>query len=168
VTVEEAINTSIQYENKVRDVYVDAVNRSEHPDGKKLFQLMADEEQHHVDYLDAKLDQWRESGKVTPEGLKTALPSAEAISGGIAVLEGKVGGKPGRIEIEFLEKAHAVERETSGFYKRMVDELPDEAKGLFARFLEIEEGHLVLVQAQIDLVMGTGYWFDVREFSLEG
>jgi hypothetical protein len=50
----------------------------------------------------------------------------------------------------------------------MVNELPDEAKGLFKRFLEIEEGHLALVQAQIDQALGTGYWFDVREFDLEG
>ena len=49
-----------------------------------------------------------------------------------------------------------------------VDELPAEARELFRRFLEIEEGHLALVQAQIDFVTGTGYWFDVREFNLEG
>ncbi len=168
VTVEDAINTSIQYENKVRDVYADAVSRTTSSDGKKLFQLMVDEEQHHVDYLEGKLHQWKESGVVSPEGLVTAIPSKEDIAAGIATLENKVGGRPGTIEIEFLEKAHAVERETSGFYRRMVDELPDEAKPLFARFLEIEEGHLALVQAQIDQVSGTGYWFDVREFNLEG
>jgi rubrerythrin len=168
VTVEEAIKTSIEYETKVRDVYVDAVSRSEQPDGKRLFQLMADEEQHHLDYLEAKLAQWRDSGRVTPEGLRTALPSGETIAEGVAVLEDKTGGRPGRVELEFLEKAHAVERETSAFYKRMVDELPDGAKSLFSRFLEIEEGHLALVQAQIDQAMGTGFWFDVQEFTLEG
>jgi rubrerythrin len=72
------------------------------------------------------------------------------------------------VELQWLRKAHGVERETSDFYQRMVNELPDEAKGLFKRFLEIEEGHLALVQAQIDQALGTGYWFDVREFDLEG
>jgi len=168
VTVEEAIKTSIEYETKVRDVYRDAVARAETADGKKLFQVMADEEQHHLDYLESKLTQWSEKGEVTPEGLKTALPSAEEIGAGIAVLEDKVGDGAGRIEIEFLEKALAVERETCSFYRRMVDELPKEGKELFRRFLEIEDGHLALVQAQIDQVTGTGYWFDVAEFSLEG
>lgn len=60
-----------------------------------------------------------------------------------------------------------METETSDFYRRMVSELPAEARGLFSRFLEIEEGHLAIVQAQIDHVSGTGYWFDVREFDLE-
>ena len=168
VTVEEAIKTSIEYETKVRDVYEDAVARAETEDGKKLFQVMADEEQHHLDYLESKLREWSKTGKVTPEGLKTALPPAETIEAGIAVLEDQVGDGAGRIEIEFLEKAHAVERETCGFYRKMVDKLPKEAKELFRRFLEIEEGHLALVQAQIDQVTGTGYWFDVAEFSLEG
>jgi rubrerythrin len=168
VTVEEAIKTSIEYETRVRDVYRDAVERAESEAGKKLFQVMAAEEQHHLDYLKAKLKQWGKTGKVTPDGLETALPPAETIEAGIAVLEDKVGDGAGKIEIEFLDKALAVERETGDFYRRMVDELPDEAKELFRRFLEIEDGHLTLVQAQIDQVNGTGYWFDTQEFSLEG
>lgn len=168
MTVEEAIKTSIEYEAKVRDVYRDAVQRAESEAGKKLFQVMADEEQHHLDYLESKLGEWSEKGEVTSEGLKTALPPADTIEAGIAVLEDKVGDGAGKIEIEFLDKALAVERETGNFYRRMVDELPHEAKELFRRFLEIEDGHLTLVQAQIDQVNGTGYWFDVAEFNLEG
>ena len=168
MTVEEAIKTSIEYEIGVRDVYLEAARTAQHEEGKKLFQLMADEEQCHVDYLGVKLDQWNKNGTVTADGLMTAIPSADVIEQGVDKLRDKVGGKPGTVEIQWLGKAHAVERETSNFYQRMVDELPDAAKGLFRRFLEIEEGHLALVQAQIDYVTGTGYWFDVREFSLEG
>jgi len=168
VTVEEAIKTSIEYEIQVRDVYFGAVREAQHADGKKFFQLMADEEQCHVDYLETKLDQWSSDGTVTADGLTTAVPSGEVIEQGVDKLREKVGGKPGTVEMQWLRKAHGVERETSDFYKRMIDELPDAAKGLFRRFLEIEEGHLALVQAQIDYATGTGYWFDVREFNLEG
>jgi rubrerythrin len=168
VTVEEAIKTSIEYETRVRDVYFEAVREAPHADGKRFFQLMADEEQCHVDYLRLKLDQWNSDGTVTADGLATAIPAGEVIKQGVDKLREKVGGKPGTVEIQWLGKAHSVERETSDFYKRMVGELPDAAKGLFRRFLEIEEGHLALVQAQIDFATGTGYWFDVREFNLEG
>ena len=168
MTVEEAIRTSIVYETKVRDVYAEAVYAAPNDEGRRLFQLMADEEQHHLDYLEAKLRQWGEDGVVTADGLTTAVPSGEAIERGADKLRDTVGGKPGTVELQFLRKAHGVERETSEFYRRMVDELPDEAKGLFRRFMEIEEGHLALVQAQIDQALGTGYWFDVREFNLEG
>jgi rubrerythrin len=168
VTVEEAIKTSIEYEIRVRDVYFEAVREAQRPEAKKLFQLMADEEQHHVNYLKVKLDEWNSDGTVTAGGLTTAISSGKVIEEGVDKLREKVGGKPGTIEIQWLRKADGVERETSDFYKRMVDELPDAAKGLFRRFLEIEEGHLALVQAQIDFVTGTGYWFDIQEFNLEG
>jgi rubrerythrin len=166
VTVEQAIKTAIEYENKVRDHYTAAVGRAEHPAGKSLFQLMAEEEQHHVDYLEYKLKEWGEKGSVTAEGLRTALPSPKAIEDGIAKLGGGSERASGA-EIDFLERAYVVETETSDFYRKMVSELPVEARDLFARFLEIEEGHLAIVQAQIDHVSGTGYWFDVREFDLE-
>jgi rubrerythrin len=167
VTVEQAIKTAIEYENKVRDHYVTAVARAEHPAGRSLFQLMAEEEQHHVDYLEYKLKEWHEKGKVTAEGLRTSLPSPQTIEEGVARLEG-MGTEPvSGAEIDFLRKAYAWETETSGFYRKVVSELPAEARPLFARFLEIEEGHLAIVQAQIDHVSGTGYWFDVREFDLE-
>jgi len=168
VTVEEAIKTSIEYETRVRDVYVEAVEAAPNDQGKRLFQLMADEEQHHLDYLKAKLEQWGSDGTVTEDGLNTAVPSARAMETGVESLRDTLGGRPGTVELQWLRKAHGVERETSDFYARMVDELPEEAKGLFKRFLEIEEGHLALVQAQIDQALGNGYWFDVREFDLEG
>lgn len=168
MTVEEAIKMSLEYENGVRDVYADAVERAEADAARRFFKLMADEEQHHIDYLEAKLEEWRGTGQVTPEGLETAVPQSGEIQKSVAALEGKVGENVGRIEMQYLEKAHAVERETGGFYHRMVDELPDEAKPLFARFVEIEDGHLDIVQAQLDMANGTGYWFDVREFDLEG
>lgn len=168
MTVEEAIRTAIELEGRVRDVYAEAAEGTEQEEGKRLFLLMADEEQRHLDYLEAKLVQWTEDGSVSPERLETAVPGADLIREEVERLRNDVGGKPGRIEMEFLRKALSVERETSEFYARVVAELPGEAAGLFRRFVEIEEGHLALVQAQMDAAIGTGYWFDVREFNLEG
>ncbi len=168
MTVEEAIRTSIEYEASVRDVYGDAVGRAESDGARRFFQLMADEEQHHLDYLEAKLPELSETGAVTSGGLETAIPSRDVIRESVASLGDRLGDNVGRVDIQYLEKAHAVERETCEFYRRMVGELPSEAKALFSRFLEIEDGHLDLVQAQLDLANGTGYWFDVREFNLEG
>ena len=168
MTVEEAIRTSLEYETRVRDVYAEAAEKAEHPDSKRFFGLMAGEEQDHVDYLDSKLEQWSGDGTVTSKGLSSALPSREKIEQEAERLRERVGDARGRIEMEYLRKALAVERETTDFYSRMVAELPDDSKGLFRRFLEIEDGHLALVQAQIALATATGYWFDVREFTLEG
>ncbi len=168
MTIEEAILTAIQYENGVRDLYLEAVERSEKPGGKKLFQLMAEEEQRHVDFLEAKLTEFRASGHVAEEGPETVVPSKERIENAAERLHTTMDGKASGAERSFLRKAHAAESETSEFYRRMVAELPAEARPLFRRFLEIEEGHLAIVRAQLDRVGSTGYWFDVREFTLEG
>ena len=168
MTVEQAIRTSIEYETGVRDVYRDAVERAGSDAARRFFQLMSDEEQHHLDYLNAKLEELAESGRVTAEGLMTAVPPSGDLGAEVSALGEEIGDRAGRVDIEYLEKAHAVERTTSDFYRRMVAELPEEAKGLFSRFMEIEDGHLDIVQAQLDLANGTGYWFDVREFNLEG
>ena len=49
----------------------------------------------------------------------------------------------------------------------MVNELPAEGHLLFFPFVAIEEGHLALVQAEIDYVSKTRYWFDIKEFDME-
>ena len=65
-----------------------------------------------------------------------------------------------------LKKALALEQETSAFYGSLVDELGEDGK-LFARFMEIEEGHLAIVQAELDYLNKTGTFFDFQEFTLE-
>jgi hypothetical protein len=40
-------------------------------------------------------------------------------------------------------------------------------QNLFSRFLEIEDGHAAIVQAEMDSVNQSGFWFDLKEFDLE-
>ena len=168
MTIEEAITTAIEYENRVRDTYREAAERAEHEGGRRLFDMMAAEEQHHVTLLNAKLEEWRKEGHVGPEGLKTALPLGKIVGDEGPRLEESGSGDVSGAELDYLRQALKFEQETSDFYRKVVGELPPEGQSLFGRILEIEEGHLALVQAQIDQISGTGYWFDVREFNLEG
>ncbi len=168
VTIEEAIRTAIEYETKVRDCYRDAIAAAEASAGEGFFRLMADEEQEHVDFLVARLKEWKETGAVCGAEIRSTVPNRDAIASGIdTVKDGLAGGASGS-ELGSLRKASEVEESTSAFYEKVVDELPEEYRPMFARFLEIERGHLALVKAQIDELTGTGYWFDTREFNLEG
>lgn len=167
--LEEAIKTAIDYEIRVRDTYRDAADGTSDPKGKRVFEVLAGEEQGHVDYLESRLTEWRKSGALKPEALGTILPSREAIEAGIHRVASSMENQSGSHdrELRMLEKAMAAEIETGDFYKRMVGELDEEGRNLFARFLEIEEGHQTLVQAEIDSLKGTGFWFDMQEFDLE-
>jgi rubrerythrin len=170
--LEKAIKTAIEFETRVKAVYKEASEQVTNPVGKKVFEALAEEEQGHLDYLNYKLDEWKTDGKLTPTNLGTKMPKREAIESETKKIEGKVHShdedRSKNTELKMLNNALAVETETGNFYKQMVRELPAEGQELFARFVEIEEGHLAIVQAEIDYISGPGYWFDFREFDLAG
>jgi rubrerythrin len=77
--------------------------------------------------------------------------------------------KPTRqiLELELLKQALDAEVKTTSFYKEMVRTLDAEGQEMFRRFVEIEEGHEAIVQAEIDSLSNLGFWFDTPEFRLE-
>ena len=60
-----------------------------------------------------------------------------------------------------------MEMDASSFYKRLVEEMSDEAQQMFANFLEIEERRVTAVQVELDYFTKSGYWFDFKEFDME-
>ena len=171
--LDEAIKTAIEYEAGVHRTYQEAMQRATDAKAKRFFEVLRDEEMGHLKYLRERLDEWGQTGKIQVAKLDTAIPSHEAIDHGLQELREKLapGGAPGKgshmTELDLLRKALAVETETSGFYKEMVRALDGDGRRLFERFVEIEEGHQAIVQAEIDSVSGTGVWFDTKEFNLE-
>jgi len=168
MTLAEALKTAIELEERVRDVYLSAVEIAGSEEGRRLFDLMAREEQYHVGHLRQKLAELEKSGEVAADDLRTSLPAGDVIEAEVGKLNAGLSGTVSDAERQSLEKALEVEKETSGFYRSMVESLPESERALFARFLEIEEGHLALVQAQLDQASRTGFWFDMREFNFEG
>ncbi len=166
--LKEALTTAIGYETKVRDHYSQGAEKILDPRGRKMFETLAREEQGHLSYLQSRLSEWHATGRVTSPELATVLPPAEWIDKAKA----RVAQSPAPTiavqgEIELLKIALDLERRTSGFYRQLVDTLAPNERPLFARFLEIEQGHLAVVQAEIDALAGHGTWFDVMEFRLE-
>ena len=164
--LEDAIITALAYEKKVRDLYHSGISRIEDESGRKIFETLSREEQMHLDYLERMLDRLREEGRIDAEELKTEIPAAEVIKKGVESLKSKaaIDAKDG--DVSLLRKALKLEQETGDFYKKMVEELDAEGRLFFKRFVEIEEGHLAIVRAELDHLSGTGYWFDFREFTL--
>ena len=168
MTIEQAITTGIEYELEVRHVYSEAAKRFTDPVARKIFSVLADEEDRHVQYLESRLEEWERTGAVTAAALETAIPSREAIDGALAKLAKRMSEQDYGVELEMLKKALALEMEATKFFQEMVRDLKDEEQKLFARFVEIEAGHEAIVQAEIDALTGLGFWFDYTEFRLEG
>jgi len=167
--LDEAISTALDMERKVRDHYFRSAKGLEDAQGRKVFETLGKEEQGHVDFLEHCLAEWKKTGKVADRPLKSILPK------GVKWIEEqrrKLQGRPGKRvagagELDAIKLALKYENEASAFYHKLVAELPAENQPLFTQFLEIEDGHVALVQAQLDSVQGMGFWFDVMEFRLE-
>ncbi len=167
MTIEEAIKTALQYENRVVGVYEEAARASEDPIGKRIFKTLVKEEQSHVQYLKDRMAEWKETGGVNAAELKTVVPPQQRIVEAIQSLKDKVAKKAPEGEMRLLKRCLDVEVETANFYVSVVNQLPPDGQKLFERFVEIERGHQAIVQAEINALTGNGYWFDMPEINLE-
>lgn len=172
MTLEEAIRTAIEYEVKVRDVYLDAVNNISDVSGKHVVEQLAAEEQGHVDYLTSRLQEWKQNGTVDVQAIPRKVAGPEQMRQEVEKLRASISKDAGLVadkesDIRMLERAVEVEQETSDFYQRMVEELSPEHREMFQHFLDIERGHLAIVEAELDSVGQSGFWFGIPEFDVE-
>lgn len=169
MNLQDAIETALEYEAGVHKIYFEAMNKTENERAKRMFKLLCDEEMYHLKYLRNRLQEWQKTGEIIVKELQTSIPSLEIIETSLKDLKRTVKPKhTGQIlELEFLKRALEAEIKTSDFYKEMVSNLDGEGQMLFRRFVEIEEGHEAIVQAEINAVGNWGFWFDTPEFRLE-
>lgn len=167
MTLEEAIKTAIEYEIRIRDIYRQAEASVTDEVGRRVFETLGNDEQHHIDYLQHKLTQLKKTGKIDAERLDSVVPSGETVARESARIKSLMARNFLGIRRQMLSKALEAEIETSTFYRKMVDELNADGRALFARFLEIENNHIKAVQFELDYLSKTGYWFDFKEFDME-
>jgi rubrerythrin len=167
--LDDAIRTALQYETGVYEIYLEAMNKTANEAGKHVFKILCQEESWHLEYLRDRLIEWQETGKIKTKTLRSAIPTKEAIGGKLKQVQTTMRSRNTKqvVELELLKRALEAEIQTSNFYREMVAKLDGDGQQLFSRFLEIEDGHVAIVQAEIDNVDNWGFWFDTPEFRLE-
>jgi len=166
----KTLKTALGFERKVERMYALAAKKAADPRARRFLATMAREERMHVAYLEARTVELTHEGRVTVPELKTAVPDPGRLAKGAAALKRTMRARrsaSGREEVELLERVVRSEESSTAFYREAVAAAGGDARALFRRFLEIEEGHTALAQAELDSVTGLGFWFDVREFDLE-
>ena len=165
--LEQAVQSAISLEGKIRDLYIQSNQECKDEAGKRFFAMLRDDEQYHMDYLKDRLDDLRNRGEMQHPAIKTRIPSAIDIESCVADAEKHLSVEDRGVLQQMLSNALRVEVRTSEFYSKMAYDSEGEIKGMFARFLEIENSHIAAVQAELDFVMSTGYWFGIKEFDME-
>jgi rubrerythrin len=165
--IEEALQTAIEYESELRDIYLEAAEAEDNEKGRQFYYSMGKDEQGHLDYLKDRLKQWQDTGKISAANLKSALPSREEIERQAAGVRSLTEKDSLGVKSQMLSRALKMEIKTSEFYQKLVNEMPAEAQQMFARFLEMENNHIRRIEFELDYIAKTGYWFDVKEFDME-
>ena len=167
MTIEEALVSSLDYERKVRDHYFHAAGQTPDPKGTEIFKALGEEEQGHVDYLESRLDKWLAKGIIDATKISSQLPTRTWLAQGKGKMRKITLQRDYSNEIQMLKDSLKLEQQVSDHYRMLVEALDGEAQKMFARFLEIEDAHTAIVQAEIDALQGDGFWFDFQEFDLE-
>ncbi len=158
---------ALQYEIKIRDLYVSAQDIVDDEKGQKIFKTLADDEQSHVDFLEYSLGILKDRGQIDITKLDMSFPSKEIFEDEIEKMREKI---PDRILGDVkrvLNAALKLEIETSQFYQDAHDKTNGPIKEIFKKLLEIERRHEDVVQMELDHASNNGYWFDFMEIDME-
>ncbi len=163
----EIFITALQYEERIRDLYLSGVNIVDDERGKALFKGLANDEQSHVDFLKYSLDTLKSEGRIEVDKLTTSIPSQENILSNIETMKAKIPEKMLGDVKRVLNSALQMEIETSAYYLDASKKSEGDIKEILERFVEIEDRHIEVVQVELDYASKSGHWFNFMEISME-
>jgi rubrerythrin len=169
MNLDRAIEIALEYEGGVHRTYLEAMRKTSDPSAQRIFKVLCGEEKQHIAYLQERLDEWRKAGKIELKKLSTSIPDKETIARSLGDMKRTIapGPSPKAGELKLLRQVLDAEIKATDFYREMVRTLDAEGREMFRRFVEIEQGHEAIVQAEIDSLSRLGFWFDIAEFRLE-
>ncbi len=160
----DALKLAMEREKNANKFYIQAAERTADPNGKKTFRWLAKEEGRHLARLSKQFrslagdNKWLEwKSRVVPIE-KYELPRPSEAKGPVS---------PSASEIEALEQAIKSEKEANAFYKNAEDSTPDlHGKAMFRALAREEEGHLALVEDELEWLRRSAQYFTIHRFEL--
>jgi len=159
--------TAIEFEKKIRDLYMTAVSIIDDDRGKAIFTTLANEEQSHIDFLEYSIEVLKSNGKISHEQLKTALPDTDTIQKNIADMKSQIPEHMlGDIK-KVLSTALQLEVDTTEYYQQACNAAQGDIRSILGKFVEIEQRHTDIVRYELDYASNNGFWFDLPEKDME-
>ena len=163
----EAIKMAMQLEKDGIKFYNKAEGATSSDSGKKIFHTLAYEETLHLATFQKMFDSmeslpdWRSLVKDIPLQRKAPIfENRKSVDESV---------KPSAGELQALRTAMDHERAAIDFFTRETSRTTNPVvKQIFDFIKTQEEFHYDLLQAEYDSVAGTGFWFDMPEFRMDG
>ena len=163
----KALKTAIEIEVNGYETFQNYAKESKNEAGKKVFLQLAKDEEQHKKILEEQLNKLTEGGSW--EEIEIPESEVEQVIPKLRDTAVATKGEAGAGEIDALHTALDLEKKTAAFFREQADltDIP-EAKTLFLRLAEWEDSHYDLIKAELDSITHTGFWFDVKEFRMDG
>lgn len=164
----DAIKGAIQLEIDGRAFFDHAAEKTGQKLGKKMFQKLARDEVQHLKTFGELFttvigdEEWK---KFVSEKEKRTSPLIEELKERMVKKEKEERAG----ETEAIRIGMELERRAIDFFTDAAAKTADPtAKEIFEKISREEELHYDLLQAQLDSVTNSGFWFDVASFKMDG
>jgi len=163
----EALQIAMDTEKKGYRFYRIAAESSKDPKGKKVFEQLARDEIEHMGVF-ATLYESITNDEPWMTYEEALAKRGETDPDELIFPSGHVEAEENFDDLRALAEALEFEKNAVTFYEKQLAEADDEAAKAFYQSVKvIEEGHVKIIQAEIDALSGTGFWLDYQEISLE-
>ncbi|MEE8470772.1 MAG: ferritin family protein [Dehalococcoidia bacterium] len=160
----DGLKLAIERERGANKFYREAADRTKDVDGQRMFMWLAKEEARHMAKLRQQLksvsdsNRWVEWKRATAPVDRTEFPSSSEARGTVSVSAS---------ERDALRKAIESEREAVVFYTEAENSTPDlHGKTMFKSLTGEEEGHLALLEEELEWITKSRKYFTLHRFDL--
>ena len=162
----EALKIAVEMEKESLSRYLQFARKTKDMSGKNMFIRLATDELTHMDMLNRALENLMEQkGWIM---LDIDRSEVEKVVPKLREGDVRIKTTEGLDELSALETALELEERGIKYYKEQGERAEsEEAKKLYKRLEEMEVSHYDLIMSELDYIKNTGFWFGVREFSLE-
>ncbi len=154
----QAVKDALMVEIKGQQLYSHAATTATDPEVKAMFQMLANDEENHVQMLEAQFKPLMEEGKITLDGFHPA--ELDHGSQGIIPDGFKKSIKRGDFEMAIIGIGCNLEVQAIAHYKSKAKNIEDpDLKQLFTWLAEWEEDHLAQLR-ELEGLYQDAYWAD--------
>ncbi len=162
----KALELAINTEKTGLKTYLDFGYKTKDQSGKNMFIRLAADEFEHMAILEKQWENLQEKEcwitvKLEKSDIEKLIPEIKSKSA-------KIKGNEGYDQMSALRTALDMEDRAIKFYREQAELSADsKAKDMYEQLVKMEQAHYELIQAEIDYIEKTGFWFNLQEFSLE-
>jgi rubrerythrin len=156
-----ALATAIEAEKQSLRTYLQLGWDTHDASGKQMFIRLATDEFEHMRLIETWPGDQHASAAIAASTIEHLVPRLSDRSL-------RIRGTEGQNQLSALQAALELERSAQTFYAEQALKTQEgPTRSMFARLAEMEAAHYALIQAEIDSIQETGFWFGLREFTLE-